>query len=88
MKNIDGGVLLRMSREQFLCQWPPLVGEVPWEHINYLKTQPTHTTQMKEVIRSKILTQFAAFYAKITYNYSSLAPMFRFLDQNLAKRTF
>jgi len=41
MNNINGSILLSLSREDFLCLWPPLVGEVPWEHINFIKNQTT-----------------------------------------------
>lgn len=39
MNNVNGSILLSLAREDFLCMWPPLVGEVPWEHINYIKNQ-------------------------------------------------
>ena len=37
MDGIDGQRLLEMTRDEFLTHWPQLVGEVPWEHVMYLK---------------------------------------------------
>ena len=47
INNIDGRQLLTLSRDEFLYLWPPLVGDIPWEHINFLKTNFTYLNEDK-----------------------------------------
>ena len=55
MEGIDGQRLLELSRDDFLTHWPQLVGEVPWEHVMYLKklivTNPNHNQDIISQVR-------------------------------------
>ncbi|CAG5105854.1 Oidioi.mRNA.OKI2018_I69.chr1.g2514.t1.cds [Oikopleura dioica] len=61
INNIDGSQLLGLTRDEFLYLWPPLVGDIPWEHMNFLKTnftylseeQPIKTEPEEEIPRSR-----------------------------------
>jgi len=49
INNIDGRQLLTLSRDEFLYLWPPLVGDIPWEHINFLKTNFAYLNEDKTI---------------------------------------
>ena len=55
MDGIDGQRLLELTRDDFLTHWPQLVGEVPWEHVMYLKklivTNPNHNQDIISQVR-------------------------------------
>jgi len=55
MDGVDGQRLLELSRDDFLTHWPQLVGEVPWEHVMYLKklivTNPNHNQDIISQVR-------------------------------------
>ena len=55
MDGINGQRLLELTRDDFLTHWPQLVGEVPWEHVMYLKklivTNPNHNQDIISQVR-------------------------------------
>merc|ERR1712130_76833 len=50
----DGSQLTRMSRSEFLSHWPPFVGDIGWEHFQYLLNKADQDSQLIIPIQNRL----------------------------------
>lgn len=46
LEGFDGSQLTRMNRAEFLSHWPPFVGDIGWEHFQYLLNKADQDSQV------------------------------------------
>ncbi|CBY35117.1 unnamed protein product [Oikopleura dioica] len=54
MDGIDGLQLSRMTKNDFLCNWPPFVGEIGWENLHWLTNKANQERQLIVPIQNRI----------------------------------
>jgi len=45
----DGHVLAQMSRTEFLAHWPPFIGDIGWEHFQFILNRSNQESQVRKL---------------------------------------
>ena len=54
----DGLMLVQMERQEFLNHWPPFIGDIGWEHFQFVLNRSTQESQ----VMIDTFTSFCLFF--------------------------